>query len=76
MSEENLAVEAQAFVVKETGKCRAMVGEEVECGELGKQVVQYIADSAVTCNMTQTPTIVYSTPRSCKRRNNLHRRLR
>ena len=29
-----------------------MVGEEVRGGELGKQVVQYIADSAATCNMT------------------------
>ena len=29
-----------------------MVGEEVEGGELGKQVVQYIADSAATCSMT------------------------
>ena len=28
-----------------------MVGEEVRGGELGKQVVQYIADSAATCNM-------------------------
>ena len=26
--------------------------EEVGGGELGKQVVQYIADSAATCNMT------------------------
>ena len=52
MSEEDLAVEAQAFVAKETGKCRVMVGEEVGGGQLGKQVVQYIADSAATCNMT------------------------
>ncbi|CAM9683622.1 unnamed protein product [Ascophyllum nodosum] len=29
-----------------------MVGEEVGYGELDKQVVQYIADSAATCNMT------------------------
>ena len=29
MSEESLAVEAQVFVAKETGKCRVMVGEEV-----------------------------------------------
>ena len=52
MSVEDLTVEAQAFVAKETGKCRVMVGEEVGGGELGKQVVQYIADSAATCNMT------------------------
>ena len=52
MSEEDLAVEAQAFVVEETGKCIVMLGEEVEGGELGKQVVQYIADSAATCITT------------------------
>ena len=52
MLEENLAVEAQAFVTKETGKCKVMVGEEVGGGELDKQVVQYITDSAATCNMT------------------------
>ena len=52
MSETNRAVEAQTFGAKETGKCRAMVGEEVGGGELGKQVVQSIADSAATCHMT------------------------
>ena len=52
MSEEDLAVEAQAFVAKETGKCRVMSGGKVGGGELGKQVVQYIADSAATCHMT------------------------
>ena len=52
MSEEDLAVEAQAFVAKETGKCRMMVGEEVGGEELGKQIVYYIADNAATCNMT------------------------
>ena len=36
MSKEDLAVEAQAFVAKETGNCRGMVGEEVGGGELGK----------------------------------------
>ena len=36
MSEEGLAVEAQAFVAKETGKCRVMVVEEIGGGELGK----------------------------------------
>ena len=52
-SEENLAVEAQAFVVaKETGTYSVMVGEKTEGGELSKQVVQNIADSATTCNMT------------------------
>ena len=29
MSEENLAVEAQAFVAKEASRCSVMVGEEV-----------------------------------------------
>ena len=52
MSEEDLAVEAQAFVAKKTGKCRVVVGEEVGGGELGKQLVQYMGDSAATCNMT------------------------
>ena len=52
MSEEDLTVETQALVAKETGKCRVIVGEDVRGGELGKKVVQYIADSAATCNMT------------------------
>ena len=52
LSEEDLAVEAQVFVAKETGKCSVMVGEEVGSGELGKQVVQYIADSVAACNVT------------------------
>ena len=47
MSEEDLAVEARAFVAKETGKCSVMVKEEVGGRELGKQV----ADSVATCNM-------------------------
>ena len=49
--------EAQVFVAKETDKCTAMVGGEVGGGELGKQVVQYIADSAATCNMAPAPTV-------------------
>ena len=52
MLEEDLTVETQAFGAKETGKCSVMVGEEVEGGELGKKVVQYIADSAATWYMT------------------------
>ena len=52
ISETNRAVEAQAFEAKEAGKCRAMVGEEVGGGELRKQVVQSIPDSAATCHMT------------------------
>ena len=51
MSEEDLAVEGQAFGAKETEKCSVMVGEEVGGGNLGKQVVQYIADSVATFNM-------------------------
>ena len=43
---------AQAFLAKETGTCRVRVGEEIGDGELGKQVVQYIADSVATRNMT------------------------
>ena len=39
MSEEYLAVEAQAFVAKKAGKCKVMVEEDVGSGELGKQVV-------------------------------------
>ena len=52
MSEEDLVVDAQAFVAKDTRKCSMMVGEEVGGGELGKQVMQYIADSAAVCSMT------------------------
>ena len=50
MLEENLTVEAQAFVAKETGKCRVMVGKKVGGGGIGKQVMQYVADSAATCS--------------------------
>ena len=57
MSEEDLAVEAQTLVAKERGKCRVMVGEEVGGGELGKQVVQHIADSAATCKTTPDANI-------------------
>ena len=38
MSNEDLVVEAEAFVAKETGKYSVMVGEEVQGGELGKEV--------------------------------------
>ena len=40
MSQEDLAVEAQAVVAKKTGKCSVRVGGKVRDGELGKQVVQ------------------------------------
>ena len=52
MPQGDLAVEARAFVAKKIGECRVMAGEEVWGGELGKQVVQYIADSATSCHMT------------------------
>ena len=50
--EEDLAVEAQAFAVSEAGKCSVTIGDAVGGVALDKQVVQYIADSAATCNMT------------------------
>ena len=37
MLEEDSAAEAQALVTKETSKCRVMIGEEVEGGELYRQ---------------------------------------
>ena len=52
VSEEDLAVEIQAFAATEAGKCSAMIDDRVGGGALDKQVVQYIADSAATCNMT------------------------
>ena len=36
ISEKNLAMEAHAFVAKETCKCSVTVGEDVGGGELGK----------------------------------------
>ena len=39
-------------MAKEIDKCGVAVGEEVGVGELGKQIVRYIADSTVTCNTT------------------------
>ena len=50
--EEELAVEAEAFAVSEAGKCSVTIGDAVGGVALDKQVVQYIADSAATCNMT------------------------
>ena len=52
VSEEDLAVEAQTFVVTEAGKCSVTIGDVVGGVALDKQVVQHIADSAATCNMT------------------------
>ena len=50
--EEDLAVESQAFAATEAGKCNAAIDDRVGGEALDKQVVQYIADSAATCNMT------------------------
>ena len=66
MSEKDLAVEAQTFVAKETGKCSVMAGEEVDDGELGTQVVRHIADSTTTCNMTPDADGL-TNPRECSR---------
>ena len=52
VSKKDLAVEAQTFAVTEAGKCSMMIGNTVGGVALDKQVVQYIADSAATCNMT------------------------
>ena len=52
VSEEDLAVESQAFAVTEAGKCNAAIDDRVGGEALDKQIVQYIADSAATCNMT------------------------
>ena len=52
VSKEDLAVEAQTFAVTEAGKCSVTIGDRVGGVALDKQVVQYIADSAATCNMT------------------------
>ena len=50
--EIDLAVEAQTFAVTEEGKCSVTIGDLVGVVALDKQVVQYIADSVATCNMT------------------------
>ena len=52
VSEEDPAVEVQAFAATEAGKCSATIDDRVGGEALDKQVVQYIAHSAATCNMT------------------------
>ena len=52
VSKEDLVVEAQTFAVTEAGKCSVTIGDAVGGVALDKKVVQYIADSAATCNMT------------------------
>ena len=50
--QRDLAVEIQAFAATEAGKCSATIDDRVGGEALDEQVVQYIADSAATCNMT------------------------
>ena len=52
VSEEDPALEIQAFAATEASKCSATTDDRVGGEALDKQVVQYIADSAATCNMT------------------------
>ena len=52
VSEEDPAMEIQAFAAIEAGKCSATIDDRVGGEALDKQVVQYIANSAATCNMT------------------------
>ena len=52
VSEEDPALEIQAFAATEAGKCSTTIDDRVGGEALDKQVVQYIADSAATCNMT------------------------
>ena len=44
--------EEKVFAANATGMCSLRIDEEVGDGELDKQVVQYIADSAATCHWT------------------------
>ena len=52
VSEEDPALEVEAFAATEAGKCSATIDDRVGGVALDKQAVQYIADSAATCNMT------------------------
>ena len=52
VSEEDPALEIEASAATEAGKCSATIDDRVGGEALDKQVVQYIADSAATCNMT------------------------
>ena len=52
VSEEDPALKVQAFAATEAGKCSATIDDRVGGEALDKPVVQYIADSAATCNMT------------------------
>ena len=48
VSEEDPALEVQAFAATEAGKCSATIDDRVGVEALDKQVVQYIADNAAT----------------------------
>ena len=50
--EDDLTAEAEAYMVQGTGEKKLTARDEIGNGDLGKQVEQYIADSAATCNMT------------------------
>ena len=63
VSEEDLAVEAQTFAVTEADKCSVTIGDVVGGVVLDKQLVQYIADSAATCNMTPDADSLTNIPR-------------
>ena len=52
VSEEDPALEVQAFAATEAGKCSATIDDRVRGEALDKQIVQYIAVSAATCDMT------------------------
>ena len=52
VSEEYPALEIQASAATEAGKFSATIDDRVGGEALDKQVVQYIVDSAATCNMT------------------------
>ena len=52
VSEEDPALEIQAFAATEAGKYSTTIDDRVGGEALDKQVVQYIADSAATCNKT------------------------
>ena len=47
-----VATTSPLAAVSDAGKCSATIDDRVGGEALDKQVVQYIADSAATCNMT------------------------
>ena len=78
VSEDDPALEIQAFTATKAGECSATIDDRVGGEALDKQVVQYIADSAATCNMTPdadglTNYRECSRPLPCKRGGNFYR---